>query len=92
MILKEAVYSKKRITRMVLISDEVCGCDCCKKEISGKKYSATIFYAMDENISLDFCSLSCCFKYIKNCDIGFDFISMPFIGSENIDEFISLLK
>jgi hypothetical protein len=64
MIIKKAVYKKVRVTENKLVTDEVYGCDYCKKEIlqypnEDDRLELRIFQR-DKVINLHFCSWDWC--------------------------------
>jgi hypothetical protein len=82
MIIKEAIYKKKRVTKLVRIEDEINGCDCCQKEIkSGESLKLDIFYDNKRDIDTDhkdFCSWECLLKELPKIECD-SFINLPFL-------------
>jgi hypothetical protein len=105
MIIKKAVYKKKKVLQNTLISDEVYGCDCCRKEI--KDYSnekgrldMTVFYNENDGGKdtdhYHFCSWNCVLKFIPTVKTGY-FLSLSHVmfdekGIKSAYELIRLLK
>lgn len=87
MIIKEAKYRKVKRIVEELISDDVYGCDQCKKEMLDiGKLSIDVFFH-DEKIKkqnkggadkYDFCSWKCVIKFLSTIKTDY-FISLPFL-------------
>jgi hypothetical protein len=102
MIVKEAVYKKKKITKFecTLISDVVYGCDECKAEIieypnEDNRLEITIYNNNDTNNNLHFCSWGCVLKYIPKLKSDY-FATLPYIhfstNKRNYNELVKILK
>jgi hypothetical protein len=91
MIIKEAKYKKVKRIVEVLISDDVYGCDHCKKEIDDSgNLSIDVFFHDEkfkkQNINntdkYDFCSWKCLITFLPKIKTDY-FISMPFLHYDN---------
>lgn len=106
MIIKKAVYKKKKVLQNTRISDAVYGCDCCRKEIKNYpneegRLNVTVFYNesgkdTDDIDHYHFCSWSCVLKFIPTVKTGY-FLSLPHVmfdekGVKSAYELIRLLK
>ena len=102
MLLTECTYSVCTTCnqRGKRLSDEVYGCDQCKRQIDlnqpEKAYlEATVFTHADVTTRLQFCSWLCCLKKLKTVQTDY-FISLPFLyydkGTINAEEFFKLVK
>ena len=108
MKIKEAKYksckSCKRTIKM--ISDEIYGCDWCKKSITlnveGKNHQdylgVVVFEEWSTSEHYQFCSWKCVFKFIPTIKSGY-FASLPHLNFENdivkgqhFKDFVKLIK
>jgi hypothetical protein len=85
MQLRERIYQTCPLCKRNgdMISDEVYGCDQCKKvmDLNKPEYdyiSATVHMRNDTTTHLEFCSWRCCLTHLRTvkCD---NFISLPFL-------------
>jgi hypothetical protein len=104
MIIKEAVYAKKRKTVNVRISEEQYGCDCCRKKMAMDESTLrlNVFQTLPDGSTppsqqLDFCSWKCVLKYLPKIKSNY-FVCLPYLhyddktpGTRAID-FINLIK
>lgn len=91
MKIQEAKYEmcSKCGTRKNLISDEVYGCDQCRKpisiELNGKRHhdylQLTVFRTGDESESHQFCSWACVLKFLPTIRTDY-FINLPYLQYE----------
>ncbi len=104
MLLKKAKYKKVKVWQRKMISDEVHGCDCCKKVIAEFPNEAQILTldvwkkkVGDDVKHLHFCSWKCLLKYIPKIKSEY-FASLPFlyfdegVKERTAKELIDLLK
>lgn len=94
MVIRPAVYEEKAVVRRVLVSEEVCGCDCCQKEIpSGVVFiHGSMLHDQGEDWrDPSFCSWACVFKYFQSEPLV-GFATLPYLTVENRDDFLSALK
>lgn len=105
MIIKKAVYKKKKVLQKTLISDAVYGCDCCRKEIKDYpnekgRLDMAVFYNSNQGGKdtdhYHFCSWSCVLKFIPTVKTGY-FLNLPHVmfdekGVKSAYELIRLLK
>ena len=103
MIIKEAVYKTKTVKQKVRISDEVYGCDECRKEI--KEYPnedprldlAVFKYDNSAANHLHFCSWDCVFKHLPKIKTDY-FVNIPYISydrnvrGKGAKRFLELIK
>ena len=87
-----------------MVSHAVCGCDCCRKQISEEnKLGITVFYNNEELIknntgrdtdSFEFCSWTCIFEYLPKIETDY-FMTFPHVifqkDGNNSKELIDLL-
>ena len=89
MKIKEAQYKSEMREARVMVSDDVYGCDECKKPINraelGPKGSrqylqAQVFSRHDRDgaKSLEFCSWKCCLKGLSKAKTDY-FVSLPYL-------------
>lgn len=80
MILKEAIYKKKRVTTRILVSEAVYGCDECHKkiEIGGSGLEMNVFHNDKDIETLNFCSWDCVLRHIPKIKSD-NFMSLPFV-------------
>lgn len=85
MLLKKAKYKKVQVWQRKMVSDDVHGCDCCKKVIDEYPNEAnrlTLDVWDKENDSEvthhHFCSWKCLLKFIPKVKSSY-FASMPFL-------------
>src|SRR5688572_20129629 len=83
MLIKEAKYKKVRKIVKVMVSDEVYGCDCCRKPIDEKKsYLRPSVFSHTEQpdaVSYQLCSWKCFAKWIKSIQTDY-FVSLPHLS------------
>lgn len=100
MIIKEAEYKKVRRITKVRISDEIYGCDCCKKEFKTEKLDLTVFYNDESLIQnkigrdtdhYDFCSWKCVIKFLPKIKTDY-FISLPHLHYYDIENLLKVIK
>lgn len=107
MILKKAEYKKviKEINER--ISDDVYGCDECKKEFGDEyKLQIDVFYHDEKNKKkdstgetdkYDFCSWVCVFKFLPKIKTDF-FVNLPYLiydsktKGTSVKDFLKLIK
>lgn len=95
MLLKKAVYKKVMKEVSQRVSDEVYGCDCCKKTITqGETLDIDVFfndaakYKKQEETyggsadKYNFCSWECVIKKLSKIKTDY-FISLPFLRYDN---------
>lgn len=84
MIIKPRVYKEKMVRQRVMVSDDVHGCDECKKEIKEypnerSRLEVTVHFNNNENTEhLHFCSWGCVVKHLKKIKTDY-FASLPFL-------------
>ncbi len=78
MIIKKAKF--KKVTRIVneRVSDEVYGCDQCKKEIGERTLDITIFHHKGESEYKNLCSWKCVIKFVPTIKTDY-FVSLPYL-------------
>lgn len=100
MIIKEAKYRNVKTIQRKRISDEIYGCDQCRKEIENfpnedARLQLTVFKHDSESYSLHFCSWKCVLKYLPSIKTDY-FATLPYIyydqNTRNIGELIKALK
>ena len=101
-MLTECAYSicESCTQRVKRLSNEVYGCDQCRKVIDLNKperdyLEATIHSHKDTATRMQFCSWKCCVKKLRTVKTDY-FISLPFLhydkGSVSAREFFKLVK
>ena len=99
MIIKKAQYKKVKKIVNQRISEDIYGCDCCKKEFKDEdKLEITVFFNnTEEAISHQFCSWKCLIKYLPEIKTDY-FISLPFLHYDTktegtmVKDFINLFN
>lgn len=87
MIIKERVYESQMVERKIMISDEVHGCDECRKEIDRDKEDGslrmTVFYQNNKDSSyLHFCSWKCVLNHLPKIECDY-FIDLPYVSFDH---------
>jgi hypothetical protein len=107
MIVKKAEYKKVMKEVNERISDDVYGCDQCKKEFGGAdKLQIDVFFK-DENLKkqsegnlvdkYDFCSWVCVFKFLPKIKTD-SFVNLPYLMYDSktkgatVKDFLKLIK
>lgn len=104
MIIKEAVFAKKRKTVNVRVSDEVNGCDFCRRKIPDENLHLPVqVFNQDQDRTLpstqmDFCSWKCILKYLPKIKSNY-FVCLPYLHFDNsmgagcnAADFLNLIK
>lgn len=104
MLLKEPVLKKVKRTVTVRVSDEVFGCDQCRRVIErGSTLDVRVFnqdietgYTTDGVAHYELCSWKCVLKFIQGIDCNY-FIDLPMVycdkkGRGSYGELIKLLS
>lgn len=85
MLLKKAKYKKVKVWQSKIVSNDVHGCDCCKKVIDEYPNETARFtldvWENEHNIEVlhyHFCSWKCLLKFIPKIKSTY-FASMPFL-------------
>lgn len=100
MIIKKAKYVNKMVSQRVLVSDEVYGCDECRKEIrdfpnENPRLDIAVFHHSHESERLHFCSWRCVLKHLPKIKTDY-FVSLPFVHydqpTKDVKEFLKVLS
>ena len=102
MIIKPAKYKKTKKTISVLVSQDIYGCDQCKKEIDmnlkDADYLKTTVFSLDGTSEHRiFCSWKCVIENLKKVKTDY-FVSLPFVSYDKkgkglrAEDLISLFK
>lgn len=102
MIIKEAKFKTKKITTQVRVSDEVYGCDNCRKEIKeypneSDRLDMVIFQKNNLSERVHFCSWNCLLEYLPKVKSNY-FLSLPHVNfdtkskTKGIDALLRCLK
>lgn len=84
MIIKKAKYKTVTVKQKRMVSDEVYGCDECKKEIKefpneDPRLNITVFYHAEPGTdNYHFCSWECVLKFIPKINTDY-FINLPHV-------------
>jgi len=105
MIIKEAVFAKKRKTVNVRVSEEIYGCDCCKKKIDPDSESLLriqVFQKDADGNTLpctqkEFCSWKCVLRFLPKVKSNY-FVGLPYLSYDEMpagsraQDFLNLIK
>lgn len=105
MIIKKAKYKKVKVLQRRMVSREVYGCDCCKKEIKEypneeERLDMTVWHQKDDSDTrhYHFCSWDCVLKFVKTVKSDY-FLNLPHVNfdynkksKKGIHRLVELLK
>ena len=85
-IIKPRQYKKEMKEVNVLVSDDIYGCDYCKKEIDLNNkdveyLETTVHYNKQEPDRLHYCSWKCCLGHVKTLKTDY-FINLPYLSKD----------